>query len=364
MTYLIQIDGKPTTTSANGQGSITLNWSPSLMGGTFQFTRSLYGMGEYDDGFIVQPAGTVGRAFTIRRAIPTAASPSRGREVSTDAANEADRQQRFLYQLFLHQLHRQQSLCDELHGGRIGNLVRDSYTNIYSTNVAFTLEIQDVLQGVSYYLPLYGATSNVLTIQSNGVSGTSIFQQQGPVVEIPTSITLPSPFSFISGETSFFNFLNYFTNFPCQGNFSGPLQYATNVNGTVTNVTATETSYICINVETNEVIPSAVDGLDYSSADSTNLTFDDFQMSQDVYLTLPSLTFNSGFLGGEGGPDYPDIFGNFTYFWGQREHCLEFDSSAESGDPAGSAGEPGYCPACHLSIPGVNDRGSGEHGVH
>ena len=101
------------------------------------------------------------------------------------------------------------------------------------------------------------------------------------------------------------NITNYFTNFPCYGNITGPVFYITNSSGSVTDVVTAQTNIFCITFMTNIVTASAVDGLDYFSGDSTNITFDDFQMSKDVYLTLP---------GDPLGPDYPDSAGNFSYF--------------------------------------------------
>ncbi len=57
--YLIQVDGASSGGAANAQGYISLTWSPSLVAGTFQFTTSIFPLGAADDGFIIQPAGTL-----------------------------------------------------------------------------------------------------------------------------------------------------------------------------------------------------------------------------------------------------------------------------------------------------------------
>ena len=76
---------------------------------------------------------------------------------------------------------------------------------------------------------------------------------------------------------------------------TGPLSFQTNVdvNG-ITNVLATQISVFCVWTTNETIVPSAIDGEDYLSTDSTNIVFDDFQMSQDIYLNLPSGNF-SGF---------------------------------------------------------------------
>jgi hypothetical protein len=98
------------------------------------------------------------------------------------------------------------------------------------------------------------------------------------------------------------------TNFP-EGpclNVEGQLFFQTNVVGTVTNVLAIRTNTFCVTTTSEDLVPSAVDGEDYLSTDSTNLVFDDYQMSQDVYLNLPG-----GFIfgGASPGPQFPSVYG-------------------------------------------------------
>ena len=80
--YFIQVDGAVIGGATNAQGLVTLTWGPSLVAGTFQFTTSVFPLGAYDDGFIVQPAGNRWRpASTMLKEQTMDASRSPGRAV-------------------------------------------------------------------------------------------------------------------------------------------------------------------------------------------------------------------------------------------------------------------------------------------
>ncbi len=103
-----------------------------------------------------------------------------------------------------------------------------------------------------------------------------------------------------AGTTTTFGLTNYFTNFPCNRALITNLS----TNGAI--ITLSITQVFCSNYVSNYFVPTASNGLDYVAV-TTNLTFDDFQMSYDYYLQINP---NNAFLTG---PDWPDTNGNFDY---------------------------------------------------
>ena len=114
-------------------------------------------------------------------------------------------------------------------------------------------------------------------------------------------------FGFTLGETnssSGFSFGNEEVFFPTNLPFgpclneTGPLFFETNVDvaNNITNVLVFQTNIFCTWTTNEQIIPSAIDGEDYLSTDTTNIVFDDFQMSQDIYLNLPGGNFALGFF--------------------------------------------------------------------
>jgi uncharacterized repeat protein (TIGR01451 family)/uncharacterized delta-60 repeat protein len=276
--YLIQVDGSPksTGTSTNAEGYITLNWSPSLVGGTFQFTTSLFPMGAADDGFLVQPPND------LSPSLHNAQGTNNGRITITRTGGYTGRCE---LRLIVTNAFYTNIYITNFTGTNIfitnfdatGTIVQ-SYTNIFLTNTTVEEEIQNNSFGLVTYFDSFLGFSNTLTIGTGGVSD-------------------------VFGT---FFITNLFV-FPCVDPSPqiGQVFYATNVNGTTTNVVAMQTNAFCITISSNVVIPSAIDGEDYLSSDATNITFDDYQMSQDIYLNLPGWLYG----GAPPGPDFPEIYG-------------------------------------------------------
>ncbi|MGA2749443.1 MAG: Calx-beta domain-containing protein [Verrucomicrobiota bacterium] len=295
--YLIQVDSK-TNSGGNAQGYITLNWGPSLLGGTFGFTTSIFPMGQFDDGFIVQPPNDLG---------PSVHNPQDANNARITITRTGGFNGRCEMLLIVTNSYYTNRYITNFTGTNIyitnydatGTIVQ-SYTNVLSTNTAWLQEIENVDYNLNnyittglYYIPLsslyfystnYGDSVFILT------NGTGVFGE-----------------SFYFPPIGMFNITNYFTNFLCVAP-SPQITSGTSVvvNGTVTNVVVAWTNIFCY-FKTNLVItPSAIDGEDYESSDTTDITFDDYQMSKDVYLNLPAI--NVGFTAG---PDYPDSKGNY-----------------------------------------------------
>ena len=294
--YLIQVDGQANGTGTNQEGYTTLNWSPSLVGGTFQFTTSLFPMGAADDGFFVSPAAD------ISPSVHNPIGANNGRITVTRTGGFTGRCE---MRLIVTNGYYTNIYLTNFSGTNIfitnfdatGTIVQ-GFTNIYQTNAVIEEEVANNWVGTTFYLDNIFGESNIVT----DISGTS-FNVEG-----------------------MFAATNLFVG-PCISE-TGPVFYVTNVNGTVTNVIAMQTNLFCTLMSGTTVTPSAIDGEDYLSSDSIDITFDDYQMSKDVYLTLPSLELFTNFLTGPGGileglilaegeppgPDYPDINGIYAAY--------------------------------------------------
>ena len=180
--YLIQVDGAETN-GVNAEGYIVLNWGPSLVGGTFQFTTTVFPMGEYDDGFLVQPPGSVSPSIHNAQGAPN------GRITVTRTGGYNGRcEMRLTVTNFLYTNYYITNYTGTnifltnwvlTNFGGPDTLVRDSYTNTFYTNTASEQQIEDNLNGVEYYLTNYFDFTNTLVIQSNGVTGVAVAREPG-----------------------------------------------------------------------------------------------------------------------------------------------------------------------------------------
>lgn len=283
--YLIQVDGQGPGGSANAQGYITLNWSPSLVAGTFQFTTSFFPMGAYDDGFLIQPANqntysnlTVINGDDLGPSIHNLQGDANARititrtggytgrcEVLLDVTNS------FYTNIYLTNYSGTNIFVTNFNSS--GTVI--SISNVLSTNTAIEEEIANNYEGFIYYFLNFIDTTNTETIVNGVITGDTFGFQ---------SITnLPPP--------------------PCL-DVTGAVTFTTNGTGATEIITATQINSFCMTTSGEVVVPSAVDGEDYLSTDSTNVTFDDYQMSQDVYLNLPGYFYG----GAPPGPQAPEIF--------------------------------------------------------
>jgi uncharacterized repeat protein (TIGR01451 family)/uncharacterized delta-60 repeat protein len=306
--YLIEVLGStnnPTSTYKYAEGHVVLNWAPSLVGGTFAFSTPVYFAGEYDDYL----------AFNLdyepNSIDQSLANPQGDPNIRVTVSRQGG---------FTGKCHVTLSMTNVTYT----NLFQTNYqgTNIYITNYSTNIFTPaNVTSFTNTYLTNVLCqntfTNYVGNAFSNGFQGFpqwNLYQVTltnfnptgagpgGDVTNQPVANTLP-----LTG----LGLTNFFTNYPCE-----------NITIAVTNTNSpfsiTVTQIFCLGsydtngnlvpaVSTNRVTPSASNGLDYVNI-TTNMTFNDFQMSQDVYLTVdPNGTLLTG-------PDWPDANGNFNYF--------------------------------------------------
>jgi uncharacterized repeat protein (TIGR01451 family)/uncharacterized delta-60 repeat protein len=284
--YLIQVDGASIASGSNAEGYTSLNWSPSLVAGTFQFTTSLFPMGAFDDGFLVQPANQdtytnfidVLNGDDLSPSIHNAQGANNARITVTRTGGYTGRCEvelivtnAFYTNFFITNYTGTNIFVTNLNAS--GTVV--GYTNTFSTNTSVEEEIANNSIGfVTYFKSFLGFTNTLIIANNAIVSSTAGF----------LGITnLPPP--------------------PCVDE-TGEVTFTTNGSGTAAIITATQINSFCSTTTTKVVTPSAINGEDYLSTDSTNLTFDDFQMSQDIYLNLPGYFYD----GTPPGPDAPEIY--------------------------------------------------------
>ena len=287
--YLIQVLGS-TSSGPAAQGHVVLNWQPSMVGGNFGFSTASYFAGEFDDYIYLDYE-------------PDSIDPSlHNQEGNPNIRITVTRQGGYT------------GKCEVTLG--VTNL---EYTNFYVTNITITnvfttnFDTNGVLTSITntYYTNV--ASQNFVSdFISVGGFPEFVFQQavnDYTVIQTNYFVAGGTPPGFIIGPI-LTNMLgaaglsptNFLTNFPCTaGTISG---LTSNGSGTPFAVTNVDCSGLLI---TTNYTVSASNGLDYVAL-TTNLTFNDFQMSQDVYLPVnPTVTYLSG-------PDWPDGAGNFTYF--------------------------------------------------
>lgn len=291
--YLIQVDGSQAESpGTNAQGIIVLTWGPSLQAGTFGFSSSDYKAGQFDDGFLVQPPGSVSPSVhnaqgtnNVRITVARTGAFNGRCEVTLIVTNG------YYTNIYETNYTGTNIYITNLDG--LGNII--GITNIFFTNVASQNLVQNLGSGCSGgYLPvpgLYTVTQTNEYTVTNGIT-TPILDFGDDfgraIINYPTLAGL--------------GLQDFFTNFYCEPFSPQPVITGPTVitNSTMTNIVWT--NVFCTTYVTNVVTPSASNGVDYQAFTQT-LTFDDFQMSQDVYLLVnPSL-----------GPDYPDANGNYTY---------------------------------------------------
>lgn len=297
--YLIQIDGSTNTANgSNDQGYVELNWSPSLMGGTFTFSVNtnadsifnspslVYFAGQYDDEITIPPVTLEPQSID-----PSIHNPGGSNNVRITVSRTGGYNGRCEVTLLVTNSFYENSLATNYFGTNtyVTNYTTNgtfiSSTNIYITNVTSEFQLEDLVDVVGYPqvsdLPVYGYFTVTQTNSSRPVTN---------VVSV----------SSLSIQT------NFYQNFPLA--LAAPYNVTT-VGAPVTNgsvVTITTTQVFATNASTNYATPSASNKLDYV-AYSNVLVFNDFQMSQDVYLQINPKLVNLA------GPDWPDTNGNYLY---------------------------------------------------
>ncbi len=305
--YLIQALGSPNNpTGANpyAEGTVCLNWLPSLVGGTFGFSASAYFVGEYDDEIPVQEVThstdpslfNRSGANNIRITVTRQGGFTGKCEVTLAATN-------LTFTNYFETNYTGTNIYTTNYNTDTNGVIINvaSYTNTFYTNIAsenFFAEFINI-GGVPelVYLPLWA--DSAMTQTNYGTASTNV---TGPIV--PSSLPLAG-----------LGLTNFFTNWPCANVTSG----VTNSNALVLTISITQVFCLGSNIETdaglvtvpeiitNRLTGSASNRLDYVAL-TTNLTFNDFQMSQDVYLQINPTGANLP------GPDWPDAGGNYAYY--------------------------------------------------
>jgi uncharacterized repeat protein (TIGR01451 family)/uncharacterized delta-60 repeat protein len=286
-TYLIQVDGSTNTPSgSNALGIVELNLLPSLVGGNIGFTASTYFAGEFDDILPVDFGGNPmapslhnkAGANNIRITVNRKGGNTGKFSVTLNVTNS------FYFDYVQQQFSGTNVYVTNYN---VTNNAVISYTNSFETNIATEILYENY-------------------INQSGIG--NIVQQpvfQDVVVTATNSSTGPNfpPMTnngFANANNNAVGLTNYFTNFPCAK------QVFTNMATNNSVVTISITQVFCSNYSSNYTVPSASNGLDYVAV-STNITFNDFQMSQDFYLQInPGNAFLTG-------PNWPDQKGNYNY---------------------------------------------------
>lgn len=304
-TYLIQVLGSsnnPTPGFSCAEGNVNLSWSPSLVAGSFSFSASTYYAGEFDDYWLAN--------FSPNSVAESLFNPVGSNNVRVTVVRNGGGVGKCQVTLSTTNVTFTNLFQTNLSGTNIFMTYFDtngkitSFTNIYETVVAcqnvYTNFVGSFTSGGGFQgFPVWNVYEVIITNYNPSGPGPSGTMGMTNVVSIPlTGLGLT----------------NFFTNWP-------------NVN-TTTSVTNTNAPASIITTQlfnlgtngtnlfgqqifipaysTNRTTPSASNSLDYISI-NTNLTFNDFEMSKDIYLNVnPTDTYLLG-------PDYPDANANYGY---------------------------------------------------
>jgi uncharacterized repeat protein (TIGR01451 family)/uncharacterized delta-60 repeat protein len=295
--YLIQVLGSPNNPTGPypfAEGDVTLNWSPSLVGGTFGFSVSspfAFFAGEFDDylpfnmnytpNSVAQSLANKAGTNNVRVTVTRQGGFTGKCEVTLTVTNS----------MYTNYLITNVIQTNIFTSSTSSNGTFLAQTNTFSTLIASenlieeAIDIEGVLEFV--YQPQWTV---ILVTQTN--------------YEIGSNPTVVGPVVVNCLPLAGLGLTNFFTNWPCD-NFEAQSLATNNAI-----ITTTITDVLCTGPETNiSLTSSATNGVDYVGI-ITNLTFNDFQMSQDVYLQInPHGTYNL-----LPGPDWPDAYGNYTLY--------------------------------------------------
>jgi uncharacterized delta-60 repeat protein len=296
--YLIQVDGSTNTPDGSiDEGYVQLNWAPSQVGGTFTFSvlstgtgnrsANAYFAGEHDDGLFdvgcepqtIDPSlHNVTGTNNIRITVVRQGGYTGKCEVTLMTTNS-------YYQNNLRTNYiGTNTYITNFDTNGFGPADVLSFTNIFVTNIASENDVEDFIDFSGFedvtYIPVYAVSTATLT-NADGL----------------LSSLLVSNFSSLTGLAVQTNFWQ---------NFPFPAAGGTTIvtNGSVVTVTTTQSFYS--NYNTTSLAVSASNNVDYVPYSNT-LVFNDFQMSQDVYLQINPQ--NAALVG----PDWPDASGKKLY---------------------------------------------------
>lgn len=279
--YLIQVDGSPKgSPGTNAQGYITLNWLPSLQGGGFGFSATYFAAGSLDDYIFnndsagsISPSiyGHTGGSANVRVTI-TRSGGYTGKCSLTFLMTNNMYSNYYQYRYMITNIY-QTNLNT--------NTGITTFSNVLVTNVAIIDEFQD-----DYYGNMAVLTRDRLITyaETNSTSGGDLFNQN--FIRVGNSVVVnPTP---IEDPLGGYGLPNFFTNFVFP-------RSSTNVGGPVTNSDGTLSTFVTniYTIQTNwgTNMPAAFNQVHYNYSGPITVTFDDFQMSQDIYVQVdPILT--------------------------------------------------------------------------
>jgi uncharacterized delta-60 repeat protein len=291
-TFLIQVDGSTNTSNgAVDEGYVELNWSPSLVGGTFGFSASYYFAGEFDDELL--------EGCEPQSVDPSLHNTTGTNNIRITVTRQGGYTGRCEVTLLVTNTYYENTFYTNYTGTNYlttyydTNMNPTGYSNNLFTNVASRIELEDFTDrgGANItQIPIYG----LFTVSQTNMSGVP---QSPPTTNVFTSL------SGLAIQT------NFFQNFPCASQISSSPPVT---NGSVVSMTTTEV--FCFDRTAYSLTPTASNTVDYV-AYSNVLVFNDFQMSQDVYLQVNPLGAKAnGNQGPLAGPDWPDVNGSFLYY--------------------------------------------------
>jgi uncharacterized delta-60 repeat protein/uncharacterized repeat protein (TIGR01451 family) len=292
-TYFIQVGS-----ASNIQGYPVLNWGPSLSAGGFGFSSATYQMSSLEnwlpdnDGSVTpsiygSTQGSANARFTVTRT-----GGNIGRCQVTLNVGTA-----YYTNIYTSNYVITNILITNYSGLPATPANEISYSNIYITNLAWVNYFGDAVNGG--FVDQVAEGAEILVVTNYGVLPYGPFVSLGPYI-YPIDTAKLGQFDF-------------FTNFPCPIN--PPLVPAnsyvlvSNTDGTYTGYT---TNRICQQTNVTVVVPAAIPSYQFTPFTET-LIFDDYQMSQDVYVQLyPGLATIAN--GGDRDPAiYPSVVDYPTY---------------------------------------------------
>ncbi len=289
--YYIQVGSLTNSGDGLKQGFVHLNWGGSLVAGGFGFTTPIFYMSSMENwlpdadpavtigpSLFGLPEGSANARFTVVRS-----GPSVGRCQVNVTLTPA------LYtNLYQTNYYITNTYITNFSTNLPPSVV--SFTNIFLTNIAsinwFTNMEMLGLEG----FPVDGLLQ---VTQTN--TGTSNTTNIGPInITVLGIANLGLP--------------NFFTNFPCFNFSEGPTSVSNN--GTIT---VSETNAICFPTEMEVTVPAAYPGFMYRPLGQTTFTFDDFQMSTDIFVQIYPGTPPESYTPGPDDPEFaPDP--NYIYY--------------------------------------------------
>ncbi len=273
-TYYIQVGSSVDAFDGESQGKVQLNWAPSLSAGGFGFSSSLYLFGSLDN-FVID-GGTNDSIAPSLFGLPNGSANARI-TVTRGGGAQGRAEVDFIVSAGLYtNIFFTNYLCTNYfttnYAGDPSLNQVISYTNIYLTNASAINFFENYESGVFVFIPV---DSDEMIVQTNYGFGPT--NGQGPLTMVEGS-----PITNVLALTTE-GLPNFFTNYPCPGNFPySNMGEASNSDGSFT---VWVTNAYCDLTTNVVVLPSAWDGYDFTSMTNT-LTFDDFQMSQDVFIQV------------------------------------------------------------------------------